>query len=378
VSGDNSTAITLSGPVADVNAALAGLAYVPTLNFNADCTLTIEVSDGGATGSGGAKGASRVVTIDVLPANDDPVATDDSYTATEDTVLNIPAPGLLANDVDVDGDMLWVSIVSNSPDGYAAHLGGGAFMFTPHNDFTGTTHFTYELEDPEFGWAQATVTITVNPVNDPPYLSVGNTAYMDEDTILTFDGVNAMFIGDVDSGSGTMEWILGVPAGHKLQIGPSAGIAISGYNTNGLIVTGTRAALQAASSTLRYIPPANFSGNVLLNMGISDNGNSGAGGVQLGSGSITIVVQEVNDAPIADDDAYDADEETLLSVDAPGVLDGDTDNDGGTLAVSLVSDVTHGTLTLNGDGSFTYLGAADYTGTDTFTYQVNDGNGGND
>jgi len=58
---------------------------------------------------------------------------------------------------------------------------------------------------------------------------------------------------------------------------------------------------------------------------------------------------------------------------APGVLANDTDVDGGTLSAVLVSQPTHGSLTLNSNGSFTYVPAANYNGTDSFTYKANDG-----
>src|SRR5438445_11073627 len=58
---------------------------------------------------------------------------------------------------------------------------------------------------------------------------------------------------------------------------------------------------------------------------------------------------------------------------APGVLGNDTDAEGDALTASLVSGPTHGTLTFNGDGSFTYVPEANYNGTDSFTYKANDG-----
>ncbi|MCK5654348.1 MAG: cadherin-like domain-containing protein, partial [Dehalococcoidia bacterium] len=81
-----------------------------------------------------------------------------------------------------------------------------------------------------------------------------------------------------------------------------------------------------------------------------------------------------NYAPVAIDDAYSVDEDTPLTVSALfGVLANDTDADGDTLAAILVSDVGHGTLTLNTDGSFSYTPSAGFTGSDSFTYKANDG-----
>ncbi len=64
-------------------------------------------------------------------------------------------------------------------------------------------------------------------------------------------------------------------------------------------------------------------------------------------------------------DAYETDEDTLLTITAPGVLVNDTDVDGDPLTAVLVADAAHGTLALAADGSFTYLPDADWFGVDT-------------
>src|SRR5207302_1009083 len=89
--------------------------------------------------------------------------------------------------------------------------------------------------------------------------------------------------------------------------------------------------------------------------------------------TVSITVNAVNDAPVAANDAFTTDEDTALTVAAPGVLANDTDVEGDALAAVLVSGPSHGSLTLNADGSFTYTPAADYNGSDSFTYKANDG-----
>ncbi|NNF60478.1 MAG: tandem-95 repeat protein, partial [Gammaproteobacteria bacterium] len=81
----------------------------------------------------------------------------------------------------------------------------------------------------------------------------------------------------------------------------------------------------------------------------------------------------VNDAPAADNASYNATDDTLLSVAAPGVLDGDTDADGDTLSAELDASVDNGSLTLNSNGSFSYTPADDFCGADSFTYHATDG-----
>ena len=80
-----------------------------------------------------------------------------------------------------------------------------------------------------------------------------------------------------------------------------------------------------------------------------------------------------NDPPVATNDTYSTNEDTALTVAAPGVLGNDSDPDGDALTAARVSGPSNGTVLLNGDGSFTYTPAANFNGSDSFTYQVSDG-----
>ena len=88
---------------------------------------------------------------------------------------------------------------------------------------------------------------------------------------------------------------------------------------------------------------------------------------------MTLTVTAVNDTLRAAADAYSTTEDTALTVSAPGVLGNDSDPDDNTLSAVLASGPSHGTLTLNADGSFTYTPTTDYDGTDSFKYRATDG-----
>ena len=91
------------------------------------------------------------------------------------------------------------------------------------------------------------------------------------------------------------------------------------------------------------------------------------------TGTVEVIVTPVNDAPVANDDSYTTDEDTTLTVNAPGILSNDNDVDDTTLTAELLDNPNHGTLTLNPDGSFVYTPYANYYGTDSFTYKAYDG-----
>ena len=82
----------------------------------------------------------------------------------------------------------------------------------------------------------------------------------------------------------------------------------------------------------------------------------------------------LNLTPVAADDTYSTDPDTILIVPAPGLLDNDSDDDDDALTAVWVSEPNNGTLNLNADGSFTYTPNTGFTGSDSFTYKANDGN----
>ena len=97
-----------------------------------------------------------------------PVASNDAYSTNDDTQLNIAAPGVLANDSDVDGDSLTAVLDTTTSNGTLTLNTAGSFSYTPDPDFNGIDTFTYTGSDGSGGTATATVTVTVTAVNDPP------------------------------------------------------------------------------------------------------------------------------------------------------------------------------------------------------------------
>ncbi len=89
--------------------------------------------------------------------------------------------------------------------------------------------------------------------------------------------------------------------------------------------------------------------------------------------AVVVGLDLLNTPPAAVNDSYSTNEDTTLTVAAPGVLSNDSDAENSPLTAVLGSGPSHGTLTLNADGSFTYTPASNYNGPDSFTYKANDG-----
>ncbi len=122
-----------------------------------------------------------------------------------------------------------------------------------------------------------------------------------------------------------------------------------------------------ANGSFTYTPNANFNGVDSFTYQAND------GHANSNVATVFINVAAVNDAPVAVADSFSTPQNTQLTVAAKGVLANDTDVENDVLHAELVSDVSHGSLTLNADGSFVYNPTTGFTGNDTFSYKVNDG-----
>jgi hypothetical protein len=119
-------------------------------------------------------------------------------------------------------------------------------------------------------------------------------------------------------------------------------------------------------SEVLYTPAPDFFGTDVFTYTVAD----GQGGFD--TATVTVTVTNVNDPPVADDDAFTVNENSTAN--ALDVLAGDDDVDGDTLTVHAVGDPAHGTAVDN-DTHILYTPAPGFTGTDVFTYTVADGQG---
>ena len=322
--GDDLTATLASNPTnGSVTLSTDGsFEYTPNANFNGSDSFTYTVSDSEFSNAG-------TVNITVDAVNDVPAATDDSANTLEDTAVTID---VLNNDTDLDGDTLSVSAVSDGSNGSVTINGDGTVEYTPNANFNGSDSFAYTVSDGELT-DEGTVTVSVGAVNKSPVATV-DSVVGDEDSVIVGDVLSNDLDADGDDLTAT------------LADGPSNGTVM--FNADG---------------SFEYTPNANFNGSDSFTYTVSDGEFSD-------TGTVNITVDAVNDAPSATDDSGSTLEGRPVTVD---LLNNDTDIDGNTLSVNAVSDGSNGTVVINGDGTVEYIPDAGFSGNDSFTYTVSDG-----
>jgi hypothetical protein len=306
--------------------------FTPNTGFVGAETFTYLVNDGTID--------SNVATVTVIVeeeggGNEAPVAVDDTATTPVDTAVTI---AVLTNDTDADGDTLVPSIVAAPTNGTATVNTDGTVLYTPNTGFAGADSFTYMVNDGTVDSNVATVTITVEDEggNQAP-VAVDDTATTPINTGVTI----TVLANDTDADGDTL-----VPS---IVAAPANGATT--VNTDG---------------TVLYTPNSGFIGTDTFTYMVND------GTVDSNVATVTVTVDDpaTNSPPVAVDDAATTSPATAVVI---TVLANDTDADGDTLVPSIVTAPANGTATVNTDGTVLYTPNAGFTGTETFTYQVNDG-----
>ncbi len=307
--------------------------YKPNANFHGTDSFTFTASDGSLTSD------AATVTITVNSVNDAPVAVNDAAGTDEDQAVTIAIADLIKNDTDVDGATdVKGAVLVDSPTAaqgtVALNAAGTGFVYTPAANYNGTVTFTYKAKDAagELSASAATVTIAVKAVNDAP-VAVDAAVTTDEDTPSTETAIGATDVdGDV------LSYSVSQPA-------------------NGSVVL--------SNGKLVYTPKANYHGPDNFTYTATDPGNLSA------TAKVTVTVNSVNDAPVAAADQASTAEDTPLT--GTTVLANDTDVENQKLTAAIAKNASHGTATLNADGTYVYTPNKDYFGTDSFTYTASDG-----
>ena len=119
-----------------------------------------------------------------------------------------------------------------------------------------------------------------------------------------------------------------------------------------------------AAGSYSYTPAANFNGADSFTYTVSD------GSLTSNTATVRIAITAVNDAPTLGNQSLTIAEDTALT---GNLLATAADIESSPLTARVIAGPTHGTLTVNANGTFSYVGSKDYFGADSFTYKVNDG-----
>jgi Domain of unknown function (DUF4347)/Bacterial Ig domain/SMP-30/Gluconolactonase/LRE-like region len=336
VDGDGLTVLS-AGPAGHgiVTMDALGVHYTPNADWNGSDTFQYTVADGhGGTSIG-------MVTVTVTPANDSPAATTDGFSTSQNTTLTIGAPGVLANDFDVDGDSLSASLIAGPTNGALIFRPDGSFNYQPNPDFRSTDSFTYRVSDPSGAFSTATVTIRVIPPNGKP-VGLSDNYSVAEDTQLDVPA-SGVLANDTPPGN--------LPLTAQLISGPAHGQLT--FRNDGSFI---------------YTPGPNFQGTDSFRYRAVDVNGGGSGAI-----AVFITVSPAEDAPVGFDDRFTMPANSSLNLAAGGVLINDSDPDGDPLTVHLVVPPSSGQFTLNADGSFSYTPDPGFTGDVSFQYVVDDG-----
>ena len=395
--------------------------YAPANNYTGSDSFTYQATDGVIT--------STVATV-TFTVTAPPTVNNDIYGVTPGKVLNVPAPGVLTNDVSGGGSL--TALLSSAPlHGIFNLTNTGGFSYLPTNNFIGIDDFTYQATDGVSTSGVATVAVEVTPVgqllvddftrsllwpwipqagtwgitnnaltgiSDPSsygnaYLSNNWTDYIVQGQI-QFSTNNAWGGGiggrlvDPVAGRYYGAWIYpenspGGPGGTAIM----KVIKFHSWNdgafsllqqvtlTNGVGTNWHATGLAFQGSNIF----AYFDGNQVAK--VTDDGSFDgqsaytSGGISAdkwteSTDAYILSVSNIVVAPLVANDSYSVNNNAILSVPAPGVLANDTDVYGDGLTTALVSGPAHGTLSLTNNGGFIYTPANNFGGTDSFVYRA--------
>lgn len=315
-----------------------GFLFLPQGNLGTTTfTYTVMDPDG--------KFDTATVTIDINAGNRAPEGNDDTFPVIEGDALVIPAPGLLVNDYDPDGDEIFVCGISSPSNGELTVQPDGSFSYTPNSGFTGIDQFTYDVCDENGGKSTSTVYLDVLASNQHP------------DAV---DDVYTATKGEVFTVTGP-----GILGNDKDPENDPITVVSHTQISNGDVTV-------SPDGSFVYVPNDFFTGVDSFTYTVNDS----EGGSD--TATVYIYIVDDNNDPQPHDDVYQTPQDTKLIIASPdlGLLNNDEDPDGDGLTIIENTDAKNGAVDVGPDGTFVYTPAEGFVGIDTFQYTVSDGQGG--
>ncbi|MBU1187519.1 MAG: tandem-95 repeat protein [Gammaproteobacteria bacterium] len=368
ITGNDNVGLFAAGPVVD--AITGDLSFTPADDANGAATITLTLSDDGGTANGGADTSTPAsFTITVNPVNDPPSTGNDSATGNEDVGIDID---VLANDSDIDGniDPASVSVTTPAANGMTSvNPTTGLISYTPDADFNGNDSFVYEVCDdgspPPAACAMATVSLTINAVNDAPSFTAGANPSAGQDS-------GAQVING---------WATGISVGPPDESGQMLTFNITGNDNQSLF---SAQPAVAADGTLSFTPAAGQTGSANVSLALMDDGGTANGGVDTSPPqSFTITIVPVNSAPSftvgADQNLLeDAGAQSIVGW-ASNISPGGPADVGQTLMFNITGNTAPALFSappvVTPDGTLSFTPAADANGSATITLELMDDGG---
>ncbi|MCQ9245752.1 tandem-95 repeat protein [Vibrio chemaguriensis] len=399
--------------------------YTPNDNYHGADSFTYIVTSGGVS-------ESTTVNVDVTPVNDAPVATNDNAVTDEDTPVTID---VLPNDTDVDGDKLSIESASVPKEQGTVEVVNGKLVFTPAENFNGDAEITYTVTDGQLT-DEAKVTVTVNPVNDAPTIKVDAVDSITEDAVSTDTVVATLEVADSDTPEDQLTVSLEnnsngyfVLAGNEVKLtqagvdavnndelnlkdltisaSVSDSVSPTANDSDSLVVNRVNDAPTVENAIADQVLSEDFDAYTIdLNEVFKDTDSSlefsasGNNSIQIsivngvatitptadwnGKETITFTAKDPSGESVSqtvnftvaqvvdiEADSTDVIEDTLTII---NVLGNDTfDGDDKVVSLDTNKGPANGTVSVNPDGTVTYIPDDNYVGKDTFTYVVTSG-----
>ena len=335
------------------------------------------------------------------PHDSIPKARDDAYSTAIDTAIDVGASGVLGNDTDADGDTLSAILVTPPSYGTVDLNSNGAFTYTPNAGFHGADGFAYRVNDGTDFSSIATAAIQVGPLlqtwaidfNDYDILSYGGSEQDIEGSVTVEDNgltlhmagnrwkaielpiyVGENTILEFDFRSTNEGEIHGIGFDTDVSVGEDQTFKLYGTQDWGLSDFANYA--DTAPNTKHYqIPVGQFYTGLMRYLFFANDHDVDSPTAESVFSNVRVYEVGSGSPPVANHDGQvTADQGTPVTI---YVLSNDSDDDGNIdpTTVAIAKTPYHGTANVNADGTVTYTPDAEYHGTDTFRYVVQDTEG---
>ena len=328
--------------------------YTPAANDDSSVSLSYSINDG--TESVEASGE-----FDITPVNDAPdLITPNGVVVVEnsDTTGGLVVATLAASDVDVGETFTF--LVVGGPDAASFSLVDDMLVLDDGVlDFESQNSYSVVIRVTDSGGLTHDETIVINVTDvDEPAVVEQATGFLNEGDVLVLNNSLLSTTDPEESASNLVYTIDSIPADGNLMVGGDL-VGVGGIFTQADVDAGLVTYTHSGSETISD----SFVFSVSNSQGLVESGLT-----------FDLVITPVNDAPVAVDDSYTILEDS--SIVSGDLLSNDFDSENDALVTSVVTGTSNGTLTLNSDGTFDYVPDLDFNGTETFEYEVSDGNGG--